>query len=98
MKQHLRGHSYVILALPIFVTISVVFVSYMVVVMGGHALLGESSGFHGGEYEEDCLLGCPSSGRSIIALLMGAASTSETSENVYQTTQKTAISMSFYFV
>jgi hypothetical protein len=37
-------------------------------------------GCHGGEYEDDCLLGC--------ALMMEAASTSETSVNFYQTTQR----------
>jgi hypothetical protein len=41
----------------------------------------EFSGSHSGEYEGGCLLGC-------CALMMEAASTSETSVNFYQTTQR----------
>jgi hypothetical protein len=45
-------------------------------------VLGDISGSHGGEYEDDCLLGCCA---AMIALMMEAASTSETSVNFYQT-------------
>jgi hypothetical protein len=54
--------------------------------------MNEISGSHGDEYEDGCLLGCCAT----IALMMEAASTSETSVNIYQTigatTQKTASS------
>jgi hypothetical protein len=51
--------------------------------------VSEISGSHDGEYEHGCLLGCC----VLIALMMEAANTSETSVNFYQTTttQKTAI-------
>jgi hypothetical protein len=39
------------------------------------------SGSHGGDYEDGCLLGC-------CAVMMEAASTSETSVNFYQTTRR----------
>jgi hypothetical protein len=42
----------------------------------------EISGSHGGEYEDGCLLGC-------CTLMMEAASTSETSVNIYHTTRRT---------
>jgi hypothetical protein len=57
-------------------------------------MIGEISGSHGGEYEDDCLLGCCAvkSGRDacivLITLMMEAASTSETSVNFYQTTRR----------
>jgi hypothetical protein len=41
----------------------------------------EISGSYGGEYEDECLLEC-------CVLMMEAASTSETSVNFYQTTQR----------
>jgi hypothetical protein len=41
-------------------------------------------GSHGGEYEGGCLLGCS----AIVALMMEAARTSETSVNFYQTTRR----------
>jgi hypothetical protein len=44
-------------------------------------LFGEISGSDGGEYEDGCLLG------DLIALMMEAASTYETSLNFYQTTR-----------
>jgi hypothetical protein len=50
--------------------------------------------FHGGEYEDDCLLGCCACSlvevtdvSEVLALMMEAASTSETSLNFYQTTR-----------
>jgi hypothetical protein len=62
---------------------------------------GKISGFHGDEYEDGCLLGCCAvvgqkltdvleelTASVIIALMMEAASTSETSVNFYQTTQR----------
>jgi hypothetical protein len=42
---------------------------------------------YGGEYEGDCLLGCLLAA-SIIRMMMEAASTSETSVNLYQTTRR----------
>jgi hypothetical protein len=56
----------------------------------------EISGYHGGNYEDGCLLGCYTvySGRSLptsiikaITLMMEAGSTSETLVNFYQTTR-----------
>jgi hypothetical protein len=53
--------------------------------------LFDISGFHGGENEDGCLLGCCAvwSSRSSpdVALMMEAASTTETSVNFYQTTR-----------
>jgi hypothetical protein len=46
-----------------------------------HSVLGEISVSHGGEYEDVCLLDC-------CALMMEAASTSETSVNFYQATRR----------
>jgi hypothetical protein len=47
------------------------------------SLLSEISASHGGEYENGCLLDS-----GFIALMMEAASTSETSANFYHTTQR----------
>jgi hypothetical protein len=48
-------------------------------------LLGDISDSHSGEYEDGCLL---SNDSWVIALMMEAASTSETSVNFYQTTRR----------
>jgi uncharacterized protein YkwD len=64
----------------------------------------EISGSHGGEYEDNCLLGCcavvcqkltdvsevlaASMIKAMLALMMEAASTSKTSVNVYQNTRR----------
>jgi hypothetical protein len=56
-------------------------------------MINETSVSHDGEYEDDCLLGCC----AVIALIMEAASTSETTTTFADeglhgaTTQKTAI-------
>jgi hypothetical protein len=42
---------------------------------------GDISGCHGDEYEDDCLL-------QLIALMMEAVSSPETSVNIYQTTRR----------
>jgi hypothetical protein len=47
----------------------------------------EIPNYHGGENEHGCLLGCLLAA-SIIALIMEATSTSETSVNIYQTTRR----------
>jgi hypothetical protein len=44
-------------------------------------------GFHGGDYEDGCLLGC-SDVQTIVALMMEAVQTSETSVNPYQSTRR----------
>jgi hypothetical protein len=60
--------------------------------------LGEISGSHGGQYEEGCFLGClhrkvreklidVRSAYCLIALMIMAVSTSETSVNIYQNTR-----------
>jgi hypothetical protein len=57
-------------------------------------MTSEISGFHGGEYEDDCLLGCCAVFTDVsevltvfiirtIALMIDAASASETSVNFY---------------
>jgi hypothetical protein len=67
-------------------------------------MMSAISGSHGGEHEDGCLLDCCAvqSGRSLstfkmrllpplsgrLVLIMGAASTSETSANFYQTTPR----------
>jgi hypothetical protein len=57
---------------------------------------GTVSGSRGSEYDDDCLLGCcavssgrilPTFQRAIIALIMEAVRTSETSVNFYETTR-----------
>jgi hypothetical protein len=51
-------------------------------------ILSDISGSHGGEYEDGCLPACASIIRAIIALMMEAASTSESSVNFYQTIRR----------
>jgi hypothetical protein len=48
-------------------------------------LQGEISGSNGGDYDDGCLLGCCA---VLSGLIMEAASTSETSVNVYHNTRR----------